>query len=150
MLFISNFVLELINYNFKVMKRIVLFLLIAAMVAATVIIWIAKKEIQFSTSEVLQFGVIFLLIAFALLFGYRRTKSFSKGEPQEDELSRKILTKASSVSFYISLYLWLVIMYLSDKSKLAFHTLIGGGILGMAVVFAICWIVIYLRGVRNE
>jgi hypothetical protein len=41
-------------------------------------------------------------------------------------------------------------MISSDKSKLATHSLIGGGILGMAVVFAICWIVVYFKGIRNE
>jgi uncharacterized membrane protein len=94
--------------------------------------------------------VIFILVAFALFLGYRRTKSYRKDEPQEDELSKKIITKASSLSFYISIYLWLVIMYLSDKSKLAVHTLIGSGIVAMAIVFAICWLVIRLRGLRNE
>ena len=60
------------------------------------------------------------------------------------------MQKTSSLSFYISLYLWLAIMYFSDKIDFETHTVIGAGILGMAVVFVICWLVFNFRGIRNE
>jgi Ca2+/Na+ antiporter len=132
------------------MKRIGLLFLIAAMLITTVIIWMAGKDTHFSPYDILQLGVIVLVVAFALFLGYKRTKSYRHGEPPEDELTKMMQTKTSSVSFYISLYMWLGIMFLSDKSKLAVHTLIGAGILGMAAIFAICWVVIYFKGLRNE
>jgi hypothetical protein len=60
------------------------------------------------------------------------------------------MLRTSSLSFYISLYLWLVIMYFSDKIKAETHTILGSGILGMAVIFAICWLIFNFRGIRNE
>ena len=41
-------------------------------------------------------------------------------------------------------------MYYSDKTTLENHTLIGTGILGMAIIFAVTWVVIQFRGVKNE
>jgi hypothetical protein len=60
------------------------------------------------------------------------------------------MQKTAAWSYYVSLYLWLAIMYLSDKFKYETHTIIGAGILGMAVIFAICWLVFNFRGIRNE
>jgi len=60
------------------------------------------------------------------------------------------MRKASSLAYYISLYLWLLIMFLSDKLNYETHTIIGMGILGMAVVFAVCWLIVNFTGVRNE
>ena len=104
----------------------------------------------FSLKEIVPYMVIILIIGFALFAGFKRLMSARRGEPSEDELSKKILVKASSVSYYISIYLWLIIMYLSDKTKMENHTLVGAGILGMALTFALCWVIIYFRGLRNE
>jgi len=60
------------------------------------------------------------------------------------------MRKASSLAYYISLYLWLLIMFLSDKLNYETHTIIGMDILGMAVVFAVCWLIVNFTGVRNE
>jgi peptidoglycan/LPS O-acetylase OafA/YrhL len=90
------------------------------------------------------------VILFAAFIGYKRLSSAKRGEPPEDELSKKVMQKTSSLSYYISLYLWLAIMYFSDRIHYETHTVIGAGILGMAVVFAICWLVFNFRGVRNE
>ena len=61
-----------------------------------------------------------------------RLKSERRREPVEDELSIKIMRKASSAAYYISIYMWLVFMYISDKIELESHSLIGVWILGMA------------------
>jgi putative effector of murein hydrolase LrgA (UPF0299 family) len=60
------------------------------------------------------------------------------------------MQKTASLSYYISLYWWLVIMYFIDKLNYETHTFIAAGILGMAVIFAGCWLVFNFRGVRNE
>jgi len=60
------------------------------------------------------------------------------------------MKKASSLSYFISLYLWLAIMYFSEKLNYETHTIIGAGILGMALVFAVCWLVFNFRGIRDE
>jgi hypothetical protein len=60
------------------------------------------------------------------------------------------MLRASSLAFYISLYLWLFVMYISDKTTLPAHSLIGAGILGMAVVFLFSWLGVRIFGIRNE
>jgi peptidoglycan/LPS O-acetylase OafA/YrhL len=94
--------------------------------------------------------VIVLVVAFALFVGYKRLSSVNKGEPAEDEMSKKVMRQTAALSYYISLYLWLAIMYFSDKLNYEIHTVIGAGILGMAVTFGVCWLVINFRGIRNE
>ena len=123
---------------------------LAAMVVASTALWFFSKSNKITTADIAGLGVIILVVGFSVFIGYKRVTSAKRGEPAEDELSKKVMLRTSSLSFYISLYLWLVIMYFSDKLKLETHTIIGVGILGMAVTFAICWIYFNFRGVRNE
>jgi peptidoglycan/LPS O-acetylase OafA/YrhL len=132
------------------MKRAVLIFVIAAFVLITCGLLFFSGESGIKPVDLLQSGVIILVIAFALFFGYKRIKGAKRGEPVEDELSKKVLQKAAAFSFYISLYLWVAIIYISDKVKLESHTLIGAGVLGMAVIYAICWVVINFTGIKNE
>jgi peptidoglycan/LPS O-acetylase OafA/YrhL len=132
------------------MKKAVVVFIVAALVLATVGLWIFSSSENFKLIDIANFGIIFLLVAFAVLIGYKRLSSAKRGEPAEDELSKKVMRKTSSLSFYISLYLWLAIMFFSDKLNYETHTIIGTGILGMAVVFAVCWLVVYFTGIRNE
>jgi hypothetical protein len=90
-----------------------------------------------------------IVVGFAIYIGSVRIKSSMRKEPLEDELSKKMMTKTSSLSYYLSLYLWLFIMYMSDRTTMHTHTLIGAGILGMAIIFFLCWIGIKIYGMRN-
>ena len=132
------------------MKRSVLIFFIAGIILLTTGLWIISSSKPVNPIEWVSFGVIFLVIVFALVFGYKRLTGVKRGEPAEDELSKKILRKTSSVSYYLSLYMWLILGYFSDKLEYETHTYIGAGILGMAITFAICWLVIKFTGLRNE
>lgn len=132
------------------MKRSVLVFVLAAIVVITTALWFFSKRNKITTVDIVGLGVIVLVVGFAVFIGYKRLTSVKRGEPAEDELSKKVMLRTSSLSYYISLYLWLVLMYFSDKLKLETHTIIGVGILGMAVIFAICWLLFNFRGVRNE
>lgn len=132
------------------MKKSIIIFLIAAFIIAAAILWILSSSENFKVFDITDFAVILLLIAFAALLGYKRLLSAKRGEPAEDELSKKVMLKTSSLSFYISLYLWLAIGYFSDKLDYEAHTLIGAGIIGMAVIFAVCWLIFNFRGIRNE
>ncbi len=132
------------------MKRAVLVFVLAVMVVASTALWFFSKTNKITTVDIASLGVIVLVVGFAVFIGYKKLASARRGEPAEDELSKKVMLRTSSLSYYISIYLWLAIMYFSDKLKLETHTIIGVGILGMAVIFAICWLVFNFRGVRNE
>jgi peptidoglycan/LPS O-acetylase OafA/YrhL len=132
------------------MKRTVILFVIVALVLITCVFWFLNMETGFNLMNMLQFGIIILIVGFAIFIGIKKLSSAKRGEPTEDELSKKVLQKTASLSYYISLYLWLIVMYLSDKVKMSNDQLIGAGILGMALTFAICWVIFNLRGVRNE
>jgi peptidoglycan/LPS O-acetylase OafA/YrhL len=101
-------------------------------------------------TDTIQFGVIGLLISFAVFVGLKRLKSERRGEPAEDELSKSILQKTAAWSYYISLYLWVAMIYIKDRVSMDTEQLIGTGILGMAVTFAVCWLIFNFRGLRHE
>jgi hypothetical protein len=131
------------------MKKSYLALIISVLVLATTILWLTNAKTNLSLTEIIQFSIILVLIGFGLYLGLSHLKSEKRGELTEDELSKKIIQKASSNSFYISLYLWLAVMYFSDKTKLEQHTLTGAGILGMAVIFCACFIYYKIWGTKD-
>ena len=132
------------------MKKIILIFAIAAIVLISVLIWLLISKTAGSSPEIVTVTIVLVLVGFSLYTGAERIKSRIRKEPAEDELSKKIMTKASSLSYYISIYLWLSIMYISDKTAMPTHSLISGGILGMAVVFFFCWLGTKYFGIRID
>ena len=132
------------------MKRGFIALLVSLTVLATTAFWFFGIEKKVSAPEVLTFMIIVVLVGFGLFFAYRRFASAQRGEPQEDELSKKVLQKTAAWSYYISLYMWVFMIWLKDRVTLDTEQVLGAGILSMAVIFFACWIIIRLRGIRNE
>ncbi len=99
------------------------------------------------TPQLITLSVIFLL---AVIFAAKRFGSWKHKEPVEDEYSKKIMMKTASYSYYISLYLWLFISFLSGGKEIDTQRVIGLGVVGMAVVFVISWVFVKLIGLRNE
>jgi len=131
------------------MKKSILAVIVSIVVLATTIIWITKSG-PGTIAESAQFIVIFVVVLFGLYVAYRRFSSAKLGQPAEDEFSKKVLQKAAALSYYVSLYLWLVLMYLTDRLKAETDVMFGWGILGMAVIFGASWIYYNFRGIKNE
>ncbi|HPO63313.1 MAG TPA: DUF2178 domain-containing protein [Candidatus Kapabacteria bacterium] len=132
------------------MKRSYLIFGVVVLVLITVGFWFFSAGSSMEISENLQFPIIIIIVGFAVFIGIKRFKSEKRGEPAEDELSKKIMQKAAAVSYFISIYLWLVLMYIAGKGGNDNEVLFGWGILGMAVIFFISWVVIYFVGIKNE
>ncbi len=124
--------------------------LVAALVMVSTGIWFWSSPEGFSGMDLVHSGVILTLVGFALFVGYKRLVSLKRGEPAEDELSRKVLQKTAAISYYISLYLWVFLIFLKDRVAFDTEELLGTGILAMAVIYGIVWLVLHFRGVRNE
>ncbi len=150
MLFISNFVLDLFNYYCANMKKGVFALIVAALVLISTGLWLFSTPGNLKPFDFLSFGIIIIIVGFALFVGYKRLSSAKRGEPAEDEMSKKILIKTASLSYYISLYLWVGILFVKDRVDLDTEELLGAGILGMAIIYPFCWLVFNIRGVRND
>ena len=108
-----------------------------------------SKNDSLEIADLIQYAIIVVLVAFALIFGIRRLKSERRGEPAEDELSKKIMQKAASTAFYVSLYWWLVMSYLSENWEMETGSVIGRGILGMALIFVLSWFFYKVKGVES-
>lgn len=148
MLDLYNFVLCISN-NF-IMKKTILTLALVGGVLGGTITWLKLTPRPLTMQDSIQFVIIILLVVFALVFLYNRVGNIKSGLPPEDELSKKMLKVAAARSYYFSLFLWLAISYMSESSKLETHTLIGLGILCMAVLLGIHWIVIKITGLKDE
>jgi hypothetical protein len=131
------------------MKRTIIIFVIAALVIFTLILWALNAKLSGNIQEILMIAIAFIVVGFAVYIGIVRVKSSLRKEPLEDELSKKVMTKTSSLSYYISIYLWLFIGFISDRTTMHTHTLIGVGILGMAVIFFFSWLGIKIYGMRN-
>jgi len=132
------------------MKKAVIMFVVAAVVIFTAVLWFMSIDTAYKPADLLKLGVVILVVGFALFAAYKRLTSAKRGEPAEDELSKKIMQKTAAFSYYISIYLWLALGFFSDRLKLETHTIIGIGIMAMAVSFAICWVIINFTGVKNE
>jgi len=131
------------------MKKMIVIFAVSTLVLAGMAAWALKGKIAGNTGEIVMAGVVFILVGFAAALGASRLRSRRRGEPAEDELSKRIMTRASSLAYYISIYLWLFIMYIGDKVTLPAHNIVGTGIAGMAVVFLLCWLGVKFFGMKD-
>jgi hypothetical protein len=131
------------------MKRTVVVFVVSALILTGLGLWALKGHLSGDIQEIAMAGLLLVVVGFAVFVGLSRLRSRARREPGEDELSRSIMTRASSLAYYISIYLWLFVMYVSDKTTLAADSLVGVGILGMAVVFLFCWLGFKFFGIKN-
>jgi len=59
--------------------------------------------------------IALIILTFAVIVFRRGNRDLREGYPLKDERSRKVMEKASSLTFYVSLYLLLLIGFLSDE-----------------------------------
>lgn len=131
------------------MKKTIVTFVISALILAALVLWALKGHVAGNTHEIVMAGIVFVLVGFAVYLGVSRLRSHLRREPGEDELSRMVMTRTSSLAYYVSMYMWLFVMYISDKTTLAAHSLVGAGILGMAVIFFFCWLGVKIFGIKN-
>jgi peptidoglycan/LPS O-acetylase OafA/YrhL len=130
------------------MRKAIFMVVLAVSLIVSVLVWMVSPSVEFSLQELLMMLGLILVVGFALFLAFGRLRAAKLNLPAEDEMSKKILRRGAATSYYVSIYLWLVIIYYSDKTKLECHSLIGAGIMGMAIIFALSWI--YHRYIRRS
>lgn len=131
------------------MKKVIIGMAITLIIIIGVLVLLTSGTIN--NNDLLQSSfVLIIVVGIGILVLVKRFKSIRKGEPTDDELSKLILQKSSSLSFYISLYLWLIISYFSSKINIEVEELIGYGIIGMAIIFAGIWSFLKIKGLKND
>jgi len=85
--------------------------------------------------------VAIIILIFALFVYTRGNKDMKKGFPLQDERSKRVMQKAMSMAFLVTLYLLLAIGFLSDDiihfRDVSQATSLAVG--GMAILFAVFW-----------
>lgn len=110
----------------------------------------AKNNELFFVSEIIHVGFIAIFIILGIFFAIKRRKSREQGLPEEDELSKRITQKASSAAFYISLFIWLILLYIERSKTIDNSILFGYGFIAMASTFIISWSVINYGLLKDE
>ena len=132
------------------MKKSVLVFIVAGLLILGVVFWFMVSSTNLKEIDFLHLGIITALVAFAIFFGIKRIKSERRKEPVEDEMSKKIIQKTAALSYYISLYMWVFIIFIKDRIEMDTEEWIGTGVLGMAITFALTWIFFYFKGIKND
>jgi|WetSurMetagenome_2_1015567.scaffolds.fasta_scaffold00237_23 hypothetical protein len=113
-------------------------------------LWFLSARLSVDPKDVLVPGGALIALGYGSFVGVLKIKSLIRKEPFDDELSKTVMLKSSSLSFYISLYMWLFIMYLSNKTNIESSDLIGSGIIGMVIVFMLSWAGTKFYGMKDE
>lgn len=130
------------------MKKTIVIALIAIMVVVTFVLWILNTKLSFDFGTVLMILIPVVILAFAVIRVVQGMSDARNQMPAEDELSKMIMLRTGYTAFQLSLFLWLAIGSVEDRINLEGHTIIGAGILGMAILFALSWI--YHRFIRRS
>lgn len=131
------------------MKKSIIIFAISGFVLASVILWQMQSAFSNDVGEALQFAVIIVLVGFGVYYGVQKYRSSRAGEPDEDEMTKKVLVKAEAISFKVSMFLWLVLMYVAGKGIYEVEVIFGGGILGMGVIFVLSVLVLSRVGIKE-
>ena len=132
--------LETYNKTSLKMKRAIIIAAIAVLVLVTIVLWMLNSGDSLKGSMSLMLGIQVVVLLFAILVVVRRWTAAKNKIPAEDEMSKAILRRGAATSYYVSLYLWLALMFFEERIDLERSTLIGAGILGMAVIYALSWV----------
>jgi len=132
------------------MKKAIMIFIVSALVLASAVYWFFSSGAEFNSTNLFQIGILFIVIAFAVFIGIKKLGNAKRGEPVEDELSKKVKTKAAAMSYYVSLYWILVLMYISEKLGLATQAVFAIAIFGMAIFWFTFWVYYNYKGSTNE
>lgn len=126
-----------------------LFVLTWVLVLSGIILFQSKE----SYSQVMEIIFVIILVAFfisGIVLSYGRIKGLKDGYSPEDEFARKIAHKVAAISYFVSLIFWLGMVIVHNYVQIGTKNLLATGLIGMALIFLILWIVFTIRGVPGD
>ncbi len=121
------------------MRKTTFIAVLSVSVLVNMIFWVFRAEKPMELQEILMMLIMFIVVIFAIVLAFGRLRSVKQNLPAEDEMSRSIKRKGAATAYYVSICMWLAMMFFEEHIKLERYTLIGAGILGMALIFALSW-----------
>jgi ABC-type branched-subunit amino acid transport system permease subunit len=122
------------------MKRSIIIAVLAVLVTATMVVWMLNSESRISGKAIAIGSIQLVILVFAVLVVYKRWTAAKNKLPAEDEMSKSIRRRGAATSYYVSIYMWLAFMMFEERIDLERSTLIGAGILGMVIIYALSWV----------
>lgn len=137
------------------MKMIFLpvFILSSVLMISGIVVF--QSEIVESTtlnfiSEIIHVCVIVIIIIIGIILANKRRRLKEAGLAADDELSKRILCKTGLVSFYGSLILWLILIYVQMNTQIFKGLAFSYGFIGMALIFLVTWTILNIKGIHDE
>ena len=122
------------------MRKTMFLAVLSVAVLLTMIWWLIRDGSEMDTKMILMVVIQLVVVGIAIVLAFGRLKNVKQNLPPEDELSRGIKRKAAATAYYVSIYLWLIMMVFEEHINLERRTFVGAGILGMALIFALSWV----------
>jgi len=120
--------------------RMVAIIILSLFVIATGTLWSLNTFAKGDIAGAVTGGLIAItILVFAIFVYIRGNKDLREGFPLKDERSERVLEKASSKAFYVSLYLLLAVGFLSSIKFRDVSQAINLAMGGMAILFAVFW-----------
>jgi len=119
-------------------------LTIGVLLAGTLILFAIPMGIKKNNIVEASILVIIALTTIVFFIGYtiRELKSVKKGLPIEDERSKKVMNVSFAKAYLISIWFILILSWASDD-LIQFRDVsqaLNMSILGMAIIFGLCWL----------
>ena len=95
--------------------------------------------------EYLHICIMVGIVGIGLYQGFLMLRSSKLKQPADDEMSLKVLHRAAMISYLVSLNVWAILIYVGSKTDVDPFILFGTGILSMALVFVVSWVIIKIR-----
>ena len=130
------------NIGGKEKIRMTALITISLLVIATGTLFSLKAFTKGNIAGGILGGIIAITILVFAIFVFKRgNRDLKEGYPLKDERNKKVLEKASSLAFYVTLYMLLAIGFLSDDiikfKDVSQATSLA--VAGMAILFAVFW-----------
>lgn len=93
--------------------------------------------------------MIAILFIMGIIYGVKRIRSKEEGFPEDDELSKKIIRKSAGISFYVTLFIWLTLLFVNSFIELDSRLIFSYGFIGMSLTFVITWLIINSQGIKD-
>jgi len=122
------------------MRKAIIISVLAVVVLGTMLLWLFNSESSFKGSSAIMIGIQVIILVFAVLVVVKRWTAKKQSLPAEDEMSKQVLLRSTAGAYHLSIYMWLAFMFFEDHIELERSTLIGAGILGMAILYGLSWV----------
>ncbi len=122
------------------MRKSIFLAVLSVSLLVSLLFWLLRSGSMLDIKELIMIISLLIVAGFAMVLAFGRLRNVKQNLPPEDELSRSIKRRDSATSYFVSLYMWLAMMFLEEHIDLERSTFIGAGIMGMALIFAFSWV----------